>query len=115
MSRIQSVARASALLSLALVASSCVTYSGVSKASDGDLYISGATNYFVFSSPWIRRCKVDDTTLNCVELSEPQRSGNDSKGGAAAPASSGEPAASPPADAPAKEPEPKADEDKSKK
>jgi hypothetical protein len=102
-----------AIASLATVASSCVTYSGVSKSPEGDLYISGATNYFIFSSPWIRRCKIDDTTLHCVELSEPPRSGNDSAGGTAAPASSGEPSPAPSASA--KEPDAKPAPDESKK
>lgn len=73
---------------------SCVTYTGVSKSPDGQLYISGATSYVVFSSPWIRRCDVDGFKLNCEELSEspPKKKG--------APAAPGSAASSPPASAP---------------
>jgi hypothetical protein len=59
-----------AALGLASLVTSCVSYSGVSKAQSGELYISGATSYFVFSQPWIRKCDVDGQKLNCVELSE---------------------------------------------
>lgn len=90
------------ILGLALVATSCVSYTGVSKAPGGELYISGATSYVIFSSPWIRRCDVVDTKLNCVELTEPPQS-KGSTSGTSAPATS----AAPEAPAPAPEPEAK--------
>jgi hypothetical protein len=114
----KSLALLFAAAGLALVVTSCVTYTGVSKSSDGELYISGGTNYFVYSSPWVRRCKVDDTKLDCVELSESPKPAASSAGGTAAPASSGEPSASaaPPApEAPAPEHEAKPEPSKSKK
>lgn len=88
-----------AVVGLALVATSCVTYTGVSKSSDGELYISGGTNYFVYSTPWVRRCKVEDTKLDCVELSESPKPAASSTGGSAPPAASGESSGSPPAEA----------------
>ena len=47
----------------------CVTYSGVTKA-DGQLYLSGGTNYWVYTQPWVRRCDVDGNKLTCDELTE---------------------------------------------
>jgi hypothetical protein len=88
-----------AILALALVATSCVTYTGVSKSSDGELYISGGTSYFVYSTPWVRRCKVADTKLDCVELSESPKPAASATGGTAAPASSGESTGSTPPEA----------------
>jgi len=103
----RSLAPKSATLSLVLLATSCVTYTGVSKSSDGELYISGGTNYFVYSTPWVRRCKVLDTKLDCVELTEsPKPAG--SAGGATAPAPSSDSRASAtpaPATAPESAPE----------
>ena len=81
-------------IGIGLLASSCVTYSGVSKSSDGELYISGGTSYFVYSTPWVRRCKVEDTKLDCVELSESPKPAASSAGGTAAPAPSGASSAS---------------------
>ena len=78
-------------MALALVATACVSYTGVSKSPDGELYISGGTNYFVYSTPWVRRCTVDATELKCVELSESPKPAAGSNGGTAAPAPSGEP------------------------
>ncbi len=57
---------------VALSCASCATYTGVSKA-DGQIYISGMTSYFVFSTPWVRRCDVDGTTLRCEELTEEEK------------------------------------------
>lgn len=105
----KSVAFVCATLGLALVVTSCVTYTGVSKSADGELYISGGTSYVVYSSPWIRRCKVDGEKLDCVELSEkpPAPAGSGSAAAAPAPAASSEPAASPPS-----QPEPTPDKSK---
>ena len=96
-------------LGLALVSTACVSYTGVSKSPDGELYISGGTNYFVFSSPWVRRCQVDGTKLNCVELSETPPRTTGSTGDSAAPTPSGESSASATHEAPAPAPEPKPD------
>jgi hypothetical protein len=96
----KSFARIGALLGLVLVGTSCVTYSGVSKSPQGELYISGATNYFVFSQPWIRRCEVDGMKLNCVELSESPQAAPGTTGATAAPAPSGEPSATAAPEAP---------------
>jgi hypothetical protein len=98
-----------ATMGLAVVATSCVTYTGVSKSSDGELYISGGTSYFVYSTPWVRRCKVENTKLDCVELSESPKPAASSTGSAAAPAGSSEPAT------PAPAPEAAPEESKSKK
>ena len=85
------------LIGLALLGASCVSYSGVAKAADGTLYLSGATNYFVFSEPWIKHCTVDGLILNCEELSEPAKT----QGANAATATTAQPTASPaPSDAP---------------
>jgi hypothetical protein len=91
-----------ATLGLVSLTTSCVSYSGVSKAQSGELYISGATSYFVFSEPWIRKCDIDGQKLNCVELSEspkpPQQPYN--TGGTAAPPAAttdAPPTAAPPA------------------
>ncbi len=65
----RNVIRAIAVAALWGPLSGCVTYSGVTKA-DGQLYISGATNYFVFATPWVRRCDVDGHQLHCEELAE---------------------------------------------
>ena len=101
----RSIASVCGALCLPLVATSCVTYTGVSKSSDGELYISGGTSYFVYSTPWVRRCKVDGEKLDCVELSESPKPAAT----AGAPAtSSGEPASSaapPPLPAPESAPE----------
>ena len=105
----KSLAPLGTTLGLALVATSCVSYTGVSKSPDGELYISGGTNYFVFSSPWVRRCQVDGTKLNCVELSETPPRSTGSTGDTAAPAPSGESSASPAPEASAPAPEPKPD------
>lgn len=102
-------------MGLAFVATACVSYTGVSKSPNGELYISGATSYFVYSSPWVRRCEVDGTKLNCVELSESPKPAAGAADGTTAPASSASPAASATPDAPAPEPEPKADPAKPKK
>jgi hypothetical protein len=88
-------------MGLAFVATACVSYTGVSKSPNGELYISGATSYFVYSSPWVRRCEVDGTQLNCVELSESPKPAAGAAGATAGPASSAEPSASPAAEAPA--------------
>jgi hypothetical protein len=92
-----------------------VTYSGVSKSPQGELYISGATNYFVFSQPWIRRCDVDGMKLNCVELSESPQAAPGTMGGTAGAAPSGEPPAAAAPEAPAPAPESKPAAAKSKK
>ena len=102
-----------ATIGLALFEMSCASYSGVSKSSDGALYISGATNYFVFSEPWVRRCEVDGMKLNCVELSESPRVPRGEAGGTAAPAASGTTSAPP--EAPVAAPEPAPTPAKSKK
>ena len=104
-----------ATMALALVATSCVSYTGVSKSPDGELYISGGTNYFVYSTPWVRRCTVDGTELKCVELSESPKPAAGSNGGTAAPAPSGEPSTATAPEPPAPAPEPKPAPDKSKK
>jgi len=110
----KSVALVCATMGLALFAASCVSYTGVSKSPDGELYISGGTNYFVYSSPWVRRCKVDGEKLDCVELSESPQPAASSTSGTATSAPSGEPSASAaPEAAPA--PEPHAAPAKSKK
>ncbi|HEV8246849.1 MAG TPA: hypothetical protein VGP93_13820 [Polyangiaceae bacterium] len=90
----KSVTLVCVIMGLALVAGSCVSYTGVSKSPDGELYISGGTNYFVYSSPWVRRCKVEGEKLECVELSEAPKPAASSTGAAAAPAPSSEPSAS---------------------
>lgn len=64
------LARMVAAIGSCFICTSCVTYSGVARAPDGQLYISGGTNYFVYTSAWVRRCDVDGQKLNCVELSE---------------------------------------------
>lgn len=111
----KSLAPMCAIVGLGLVATSCATYTGVSKSPDGELYISGATSYFVFSEPWVRRCTVDGMRLNCVELSEAPKAATGTTAGATAPATSSEPAAVPAAEAPAPAPEPQAAPAKSKK
>jgi len=89
-----------ATIALALLATHCASYSGVSKSPDGALWISGATNFFVFSQPWIRRCEVDGMKLNCVELSESPQAAPRSMGGSTTPAPTSEPATAAPAPAP---------------
>ena len=83
--------------------SACISYSGVTKSGE-QLYISGATNYFVFSQPWVRRCDVDGNQLHCEELSEQASAPRARREGAPKPAAPA-PAPSPaplPAPAPAK-------------
>ncbi len=58
------------LLALGSQSVACVSYSGVHKAQDGQLYISGGTSYFVYSQAWVRRCDVDGNQLHCEELTE---------------------------------------------
>jgi hypothetical protein len=108
----KSLLRTCATIGLTVVATSCVSYSGVSKSPNGDLYISGATNYFVFSTPWVRHCEVEGTKLNCVELTEPSKASTGSTGGTAAPTSSAESPASASPEAPAPEASPAADKPK---
>jgi hypothetical protein len=67
----RNVVRTLGVIGLCLVGTSCVSYTGVARSPEGQLYISGGTNYFVYTSPWVRRCDVDGDKLNCVELSEP--------------------------------------------
>lgn len=96
-------ASCAAMLALASLTTSCVSYSGVSKAQSGELYISGATSYFVFSQPWIRKCDIDGQKLNCVELSEtpqPPQGQYNTGGTAAPPAATAEAPPSAPAPAP---------------
>ena len=101
----RSLARRLGSIAATFLAVSCVSYTGVNRASDGTLYISGGTNYVVFTSPWVRRCTVDGQKLNCDELSEsPSRAKRAAAGGAAAPPPAASPA--PPAPAPPAEPVP---------
>ena len=96
-------------IGLSLLGSACASYTGVSKSPDGQIYISGATNYFVFSSPWIRRCTVQGQKLECEELSESPskpRGGTAAAGTTSAPAPAA--AAPPPAAPPPPAPEPAA-------
>ncbi len=90
----KSLAPLCATMGLALFVTSCVSYSGVTRTPDGELYISGATNYFIISLPWVRRCQVDGTTLKCVELTESPPPAAGAAGGTASPASSAEPSSS---------------------
>ena len=93
----RNLARILGPIGLALLSASCVSYSGVSKAPDGSLYISGATNYFVFSSPWIKHCTVDALVLNCEELAEPAKAnGANAAGTTTEPAAAATPSASAP-------------------
>lgn len=55
---------------LALLGTSCISYSGVSKA-DGQLYLTGGTTFVFFTVPFVKRCDIDGTVLRCQELSEP--------------------------------------------
>ena len=48
---------------------SCVSYSSIQKA-DKEIYLSGATNYWVFTQPVLKRCDVDGQVLHCEELKE---------------------------------------------
>lgn len=85
-----------------VLATSCVTYSGVSKANDGQIWISGGTNYFIISVPFIKRCDVDGTILKCEELSEQpppsaRRGAAPADSAAPAPSAKPAPAAAPPA------------------
>ena len=80
---------------------SCVSYSGVSKANDGQIWISGGTTYVFVTVPFIKRCNAEGTTLKCEELSEsPPPSSRRGEAGATA----SEPAAEPTKEAPTKEP-----------
>lgn len=59
----------------------CASYSSIQK-SGNEIYLSGATNYFVVSVPFLKRCDVDGQVLRCEELKEfepppaPRRSGD---------------------------------------
>jgi hypothetical protein len=59
------------LLATVLSASSasCVSYSSIQKA-DKDIYLSGATSYFVITVPFLKRCDADGQVLHCEELKE---------------------------------------------
>jgi hypothetical protein len=83
------------LIGLCFTSTACVSYTGVTQAGDGQLYISGGTSYVFYTAPWVRRCEVDGMKLDCVELSE---SPNAARGTAA----SGETSTPAPAPAPAK-------------
>jgi hypothetical protein len=76
----RTLARTLGVIGLCLVGTSCVTYTGVARSPEGQLYISGGTSYFVYSTPWVRRCDVDGDKLNCVELSEPPSSSKSASG-----------------------------------
>jgi len=109
----RNLARMFGSIALALLSTSCVAYSGVTRAPDGTLFISGATNYFVFSQPWIKHCTIDGLVLNCEELGESPPRANGANGANAAsstptqPTATAEPAASaPPVPEPAAPPKP---------
>ena len=59
------------LIAIALCASSvsCVSYSSIQK-TDKEIYLSGGTNYFIMSVPFLKRCDVDGQVLHCEELKE---------------------------------------------
>jgi hypothetical protein len=91
-------ARRLGIVGLCFIATSCVTYSGVTRTPDGQLYISGGTSYWFYTSAWVRRCDVDELKLNCVELSEsPAANAAATNGGAATAAPPAEAAPAPPA------------------
>jgi hypothetical protein len=64
------VGKAVAVGVLAVLATGCVTYSSVSKANDGKVWLSGATSYWFITVPFIKRCDADGTILHCEELNE---------------------------------------------
>ena len=110
--RMRNLTRSLGVIGLALLGTSCVTYSGVTKSQDGKLYISGGTDYFFYTEPWVRLCDVDGLRLNCVELSEsPSAPRGAAVSHTAAPAPPARPSAppatstAPPADAPRTSPQ----------
>ena len=54
---------------LASLSVSCVSYSSIQK-TDKEVYLSGGTNYWFISVPFLKRCDVDGQVLHCEELKE---------------------------------------------
>jgi hypothetical protein len=80
-------------LLLGAASTGCISYSSIQK-TDKEVYLSGATNYFVIQVPFLKRCDVDGQILRCEELKEFEPSARRGAGGAeAAPSASSAPAA----------------------
>jgi len=76
------------LIVMASLSVSCVSYSSIQK-TDKEVYLSGGTNYWFISVPFLKRCDVDGQVLHCEELKEFEAG---RKAGAPAPADSAAPA-----------------------
>jgi hypothetical protein len=84
-------------IALCVSCASCVSYSSIQK-TDKEVYLSGATSYFVVSIPFLKRCDLDGQILRCEELKEFEPSARGaapapSAGASTAPASTTAPAA----------------------
>jgi hypothetical protein len=56
-------------LGLSALSTACVHYSSIQR-TDKEVYLSGGTNYFVVSVPFLKRCDVEGQILRCEELKE---------------------------------------------
>ena len=77
-------------LLLAAASVSCVSYSSIQKA-DREIYLSGATSYWIINVPFLKRCEAEGQVLKCEELKEfveppARRRGETAPAGSAAPA-----------------------------
>ncbi len=54
---------------LAFASAACVTYTGVTKDTKGQVYLTGGTTwFFMFGESWVKRCDETGGELMCKDL-----------------------------------------------